>query len=75
MPPLAGKRCAIVGAGVIGNACAFHLAKHTKAEVFVLEKAASFGTETSARNSEVIHAGLYYPKNSLKSKLCVEGSR
>lgn len=74
---LAGKRCVIIGAGVIGNACAFHLAKQLKstAEVYVLEKASSFGTETSARNSEVIHAGIYYPMNSLKAKFCVNGSR
>ena len=73
---LAGKRCVIVGAGVIGNACAYHLAKlNTKVEIYVLEKSASFGLETSSRNSEVIHAGLYYPKNSLKSRLCVDGSR
>ena len=41
--------------------------------VILLEKAGEFGTETSSRNSEVIHAGLYYPKGSLKARLCVEG--
>ena len=62
----------VVGAGVIGLALARELAK-TGQFVLVLEKAASFGTETSSRNSEVIHAGIYYPKDSLKARFCVEG--
>lgn len=64
----------IIGAGVIGLAIAEELSgKHPG--VFVLEKHNTFGQETSSRNSEVIHAGIYYTKGSLKSQLCVEGNR
>ncbi|HEY4711284.1 MAG TPA: NAD(P)/FAD-dependent oxidoreductase [Dehalococcoidia bacterium] len=63
---------AIIGAGVIGLATAGEIAQRKK-EVFVFEKNRSFGLETSSRNSEVIHAGIYYPKDSLKTRLCVEG--
>jgi L-2-hydroxyglutarate oxidase LhgO len=63
---------AIIGAGVIGLATASEIA-HRKKEVFVFEKNHSFGLETSSRHSEVIHAGIYYPEDSLKTKLCVEG--
>src|SRR5439155_17352009 len=62
----------VIGAGVIGLAAAraLALAGH---EVIVLERAYTIGFETSSRNSEVIHGGLYYPKGSLKAKSCVEG--
>jgi L-2-hydroxyglutarate oxidase LhgO len=63
---------AIIGAGVIGLAMAGETAQRKK-EVFVFEKNHSFGLETSSRNSEVIHAGIYYPEDSLKTKFCVEG--
>ncbi len=63
---------AIIGAGVIGLATARELAQG-KREVFVFEKNHTFGLETSSRNSEVIHAGIYYPEHSLKAELCVEG--
>jgi L-2-hydroxyglutarate oxidase LhgO len=63
---------AIIGAGVIGLATAREIAQG-KEEVFVFEKNRTFGLETSSRNSEVIHAGIYYPENSLKARLCVEG--
>jgi len=63
---------AIVGAGVIGLATAVEIVQRKK-EVFVFEKNHSFGLETSSRHSEVIHAGIYYPEDSLKAKLCVEG--
>jgi L-2-hydroxyglutarate oxidase LhgO len=63
---------AIIGAGVIGLATAREIAQGKK-EVFVFEKNHTFGLETSSRNSEVIHAGIYYPKNSLKARLCLEG--
>lgn len=64
----------IVGAGVVGLAVALEFSKDYK-DVFVIEKNISFGQETSSRNSEVIHAGIYYPKDSLKTKACVEGRR
>jgi L-2-hydroxyglutarate oxidase LhgO len=62
----------VIGAGVIGLAVAraLALAGH---EVIVLERAYTIGFETSSRNSEVIHGGLYYPKDSLKARSCVEG--
>ena len=62
----------VIGAGVVGLAIARTLASAGR-EVLVLEAAGSIGTETSSRNSEVIHAGLYYPAGSLKARLCVEG--
>lgn len=62
----------IVGAGVIGLAIARELSSNNK-DIFIIEKNSSFGQETSSRNSEVIHAGIYYPKNSLKAKTCLEG--
>ena len=66
--------CIVVGAGVIGLAIARALALSGR-EVMVVEAAEGIGTGTSARNSEVIHAGIYYPAGSLKAKLCVEGNR
>lgn len=63
----------IIGAGVVGLAIAQKLS--AKFNVLVIEKHSSFGKETSSRNSEVIHAGIYYPKDSLKAKLCVRGNR
>jgi L-2-hydroxyglutarate oxidase LhgO len=62
----------VIGAGVIGLAVARELALAGR-EVIVLESAGSIGTETSSRNSEVIHAGLYYPPGSLKARHCVAG--
>ncbi|GAA4125564.1 NAD(P)/FAD-dependent oxidoreductase [Aminobacter aganoensis] len=64
--------CIVAGAGVIGLAVARELARRGM-ETIVLERADAIGTETSSRNSEVIHAGIYYPEGSLKAKLCVEG--
>ena len=69
---LAEVDVAIIGAGVIGLATASEIAQGKK-EVFVLDKNRTFGLETSSRNSEVIHAGIYYPEDSLKARLCVEG--
>lgn len=63
----------IIGAGIVGLAIAAEVASEDK-NVFVLEKNSSFGLETSSRNSQVIHSGIYYPKNSLKAKACVEGN-
>ncbi len=62
----------IIGAGVIGLAIAAEVSKKRK-DIILLEKNEKFGQETSSRNSEVIHAGIYYPENSLKAKFCVEG--
>lgn len=64
--------CIVLGAGVIGLAVARELAMAGR-EVLVVEQAGSIGTETSSRNSEVIHAGLYYPPGSLKARSCVQG--
>lgn len=63
----------IIGAGIIGLAIAAELSKKSS-DIFVIEKNDGFGQEISSRNSEIIHAGIYYPKNSLKFKLCREGS-
>jgi L-2-hydroxyglutarate oxidase LhgO len=65
---------AVVGAGVVGLACARALALRG-IETIVLEAHGAIGTETSSRNSEVIHAGIYYSPGSLKARLCVEGKR
>ncbi|MGA1794237.1 MAG: NAD(P)/FAD-dependent oxidoreductase [bacterium] len=62
----------IIGAGVIGLAVAAELSKAYD-DIFVIEKNDGFGQETSSRNSEVIHAGIYYPRDSLKFRLCREG--
>ena len=64
----------VVGAGVVGLAVARALALSGR-EVLVLEAAEAIGTQTSARNSEVIHAGIYYPQGSLKAQLCVQGKQ
>jgi L-2-hydroxyglutarate oxidase LhgO len=64
--------CVVIGAGVVGLACARALAQSGR-EVIILEAEDAFGTHTSSRNSEVIHAGLYYAKNSYKARLCVAG--
>ena len=66
--------CLVVGGGVIGVAIARRLAK-AGLEVLMLEAEAALATHTSSRNSEVIHAGIYYPTNSLKARLCVKGRK
>src|ERR1700710_3233803 len=66
--------CAVIGAGVIGLAIARQLALAGR-EVVVLEAAEGIGTVTSSRNSEVIHAGIYYPAGSLMARMCVAGKR
>lgn len=67
-------QCVVIGAGVIGLAVARRLAL-AGVETIVLEAAEAIGTETSSRNSEVIHAGIYYPTGSLKALLCVAGRK
>ena len=64
--------CVVIGAGVVGLAVARALALQGR-EVLVIEAEDAIGTQTSARNSEVIHAGMYYPPGSLKARLCVRG--
>lgn len=64
--------CLVIGAGVVGLAAARKLALAGR-EVLVVESNPAIGMETSSRNSEVIHAGLYYPTGSLKARLCVSG--
>lgn len=64
--------CVVLGAGVVGLAVARELALAGR-EVMIIDKAEAIGTGTSSRNSEVIHAGIYYPPGSLKARLCVQG--
>ena len=64
--------CVVVGAGAVGLATARALS-YAGVECLVLEKGQSFGSETSSRSSEVIHRGMYYPRESLKSRLCLAG--
>jgi L-2-hydroxyglutarate oxidase LhgO len=64
--------CVVIGAGLVGLAVARAMARAGH-EILILEKERHFGTETSSRNSEVIHAGLHYPNGSLKARLCVSG--
>ena len=64
--------CVVIGAGVIGLAIARTLARGGR-KVLIMERERHFGTQTSSRNSEVIHAGLYYPLDSLKARTCVSG--
>ena len=71
-----GVDAVVIGAGVVGLAVARALALSSKfagKELLVLEAANAIGTGTSSRNSEVIHAGIYYPQGSLKAELCVQG--
>ena len=77
--PFSGARvetvdAVVIGAGVVGLAVARSLALAGR-EVLVVEAADAIGTETSSRNSEVIHAGIYYPHGSLKARLCVAGKQ
>ncbi len=69
---MADVDCIVAGAGVVGLAVARALALSGR-EVLVLEAREGIGTQTSSRNSEVIHAGLYYPEGSLKARLCLAG--
>jgi L-2-hydroxyglutarate oxidase LhgO len=66
--------CVVIGAGVVGLAVARALAQRGR-ETLILEAASAIGTETSSRNSEVIHAGIYYPAGSAKARFCVSGKQ
>jgi L-2-hydroxyglutarate oxidase LhgO len=66
--------CCVIGAGVVGLAIAKEISK-TAEDCFIFEAESQFGSQTSSRNSEVIHAGIYYPQHSLKAVLCVQGNR
>ena len=66
--------CVVIGAGVIGLAVARALALRGR-ETLVLEAESAIGTATSSRNSEVIHAGIYYPPGSAKARFCVAGKQ
>src|SRR5262249_5638113 len=72
--PFESVECVVIGAVVVGLAVARALALAGR-EVIVVEAAEGIGTETSSRNSEVIHAGIYYPKGSLMARTCVDGRR
>ncbi|KAM7273933.1 hypothetical protein ACFE04_028597 [Oxalis oulophora] len=65
--------CVVIGAGIVGISIARELSLKFKRDVLVIDSASTFGTVTSSRNSEVIHAGIYYPHNSLKAVLCTRG--
>ncbi|MBA0637930.1 hypothetical protein Godav_022203, partial [Gossypium davidsonii] len=77
--PKEKAECVVIGAGIVGLAVARELSLKGKEvlgkEVLVLDSAPTFGTATSSRNSEVIHAGIYYPSNSLKAHFCVRGRK
>tara|TARA_Y100000296_G_scaffold85515_1_gene121686 strand:+ start:78 stop:1160 length:1083 start_codon:yes stop_codon:yes gene_type:complete len=64
----------VIGAGIVGLAIAHELSK-TYENLLVVDKERSFGQHVSSRNSEIIHSGIYYPKETLKTKLCVEGNK
>ena len=66
------KSVIIIGAGVVGLACGRELSKKGYV-VFIVDQESHIASQTSARNSGVIHAGIYYPYNSLKAKLCIRG--
>lgn len=66
--------CLVIGAGAVGLACAAELARRGR-EVLVVEATGAIGSGISSRNSEVIHAGIYYPTGSLRHRLCVAGRR
>jgi L-2-hydroxyglutarate oxidase LhgO len=66
--------CLVIGAGAVGLACAYELSQSGK-KCLLAEKHSSFGNGTSSRNSEVIHAGIYYQPGSLKAELCIDGNQ
>ena len=73
--PMERVDCVVVGAGVVGLACRAAARHGRAARSIVLERADAIGTETSSRNSEVIHAGIYYAAGSLKARFCIAGKQ
>ena len=71
---MADAALTVIGGGAVGLAIAAELSRR-HAPLYVLERNPKYGQETSSRNSEVIHAGIYYANGSLKARLCVEGNR
>ncbi len=69
------KNILIIGSGVVGLAIAYELSKKIGLKVFVLEKNKNIGLENTSKNSEIIHAGVYYKTNFLKRKLAIEGKK
>lgn len=69
---MADAQYTIIGAGVVGLAIAARLSESNQ-DVFIIEKHLQYGQEVSSRNSEVIHSGIYYPRGSLKARMCVRG--
>ncbi|XP_076947355.1 L-2-hydroxyglutarate dehydrogenase, mitochondrial-like [Bidens hawaiensis] len=67
--------CVVIGAGVVGIAVARELSLNYGRNVLVIDSGPTFGTGISSRNSQVVHAGIYYPPNSLKARFCVRGRR
>ncbi|CAK7900697.1 hypothetical protein CAAN1_06S00474 [[Candida] anglica] len=65
----------VIGGGVVGTAIGFELQSQKDSNVLIVEQHEKLGMETTSRNSEVIHAGLYYPKDSLKGQLCIAGKK
>jgi len=65
----------IIGAGIVGLAIAREISVKISSPIVLLEQHPYFGAETSSRNSEVVHAGMYYPTNTLKARFCVRGNR
>lgn len=63
----------VIGGGIVGLACAEQLSRKRNTSTLLLEKHQHLGFETTSRNSQVIHAGIYYPVDSLKAKLCIKG--
>ena len=74
MTPIDSLNITVIGAGVVGLSIAEELSANYK-RVLLIEKNDGFGQETSSRNSEVIHAGIYYPHGFLKASFCTEGNR
>ena len=69
------KKILIIGSGCIGLSIGYELSKIKKLKIYVVEKKNKFGLGNSSKNSEVIHSGVYYKKNSLKNSLCIDGKK